>query len=60
MTDLGGLVQAGSSAAHGVDGWGQPGPKALGHAPSVEEFEMQTELMVKELEYCPESAGAGR
>jgi N-methylhydantoinase B len=60
MTDLGALVQAGSSAAHGVDGWGQPGPKALGHAPSVEEFEMQTELMVKELEYCAESAGAGR
>jgi N-methylhydantoinase B len=59
MTDLSGLVQAGSSAAHGVDGWGQPGPRALGHTPSVEEFEMQTGLIVKELEYRRGSSGVG-
>jgi N-methylhydantoinase B len=59
-TDLGQLTQPGASAtAHG-NGWGAPG--ALGRAllPSVEEFENESPLGIRKLEYLEDSAGAGR
>jgi N-methylhydantoinase B len=60
VTDHGVLAQPGSGAAHGVDGWGQPGPEALGRLPSVEEFEQGTGLAIRQLEYRCDSAGGGR
>lgn len=59
VTDLSVLAQPGSGAASEVDGWGQPGPEALGRLPSIEEFERETGLAIRELEYRPDSGGAG-
>lgn len=60
VTDLAVLAQPGSGAALGVDGWGQPGPEALGLLPSAEEFEQETGLTIRRMEYRCDSGGAGR
>jgi N-methylhydantoinase B len=60
VNDLAVLGQPGSSAASGLDGWGQPGPASLGQLPSVEEFERETDLRIARLEYRLDSGGAGR
>ena len=60
MTDLGVFSQAGASAGHEVDGWGQPGPVSLGLMPSIEEIELESDLAFRRLEYRCDSGGAGR
>lgn len=59
VTDLAVLAQPGSGAARRIDGWGHPGPEALGQLPSIEEFEQETDLTVCEMEYGTDSGGAG-
>lgn len=59
VTELAVLSQPGSGAAHGIDGWGQPGPESLGLMPSIEEFEVQTDLTLQQMEYRCDSGGAG-
>jgi N-methylhydantoinase B len=59
-TDLGQLTQPGASAtAHG-DGWGAPGATGRALLPSIEEFESESPLQIRRLEYVEDSAGAGR
>jgi N-methylhydantoinase B len=60
VIDLGALVQAGASAGSAADGWGQPGPEALGRLPSVEEVEQSSPIKIRRLEYRCDSAGPGR
>jgi N-methylhydantoinase B len=60
VIDLAALAQPGGGAASGVDGWGQPGPEALGLLPSAEEFEQETGLTIRRMEYRCDSGGAGR
>jgi N-methylhydantoinase B len=60
VIDLAALAQPGAGGAWGVDGWGQPGPEALGLLPSAEEFEQETGLTIRRMEYRCDSAGAGR
>jgi N-methylhydantoinase B len=59
VTDLSVLARPGTGASHRGEGWGLPGPEALGMMPSVEEFEHQTALTVHELEYRCDSGGPG-
>jgi N-methylhydantoinase B len=59
VTDLSILAQPGCAAGSAVDGWGQPGPEALGRLPSVEEVERETGVTVQAMEYRIDSGGAG-
>jgi N-methylhydantoinase B len=60
VIDLAALAQPGSGAAWGVDGWGQAGPEALGLLPSAEEFERETGLTLRRMEYRCDTGGPGR
>jgi N-methylhydantoinase B len=60
VIDLGALAQPGGGAAWGVDGWGQAGPEALGLLPSAEEFERETGLALRRMEYRCDTGGPGR
>jgi N-methylhydantoinase B len=54
------FLQGGSPGANGVDGWGSPGPFSRAVSPSVEMVESNTPILLRRLEFLPDSAGTGK
>jgi N-methylhydantoinase B len=53
------FLLGGSPGAHGVDGWGSPGPFSRSVTPSVEMVESNSQILLRRLELLPNSAGTG-